>query len=165
LILVTLGTQKFQMNRLVEAADKLALEVDEEVFIQVGNSTYEPKNCQYKDFVDADTYRKMIEECSVLITHSGVGSIMTAINAGKPVVVVPRLKKMKEHVDDHQKQIASAFASKNCVLYCEDIKKLKDTVEEARGHHFDPYSVNGGKIEDIILDFIDLFAKDRGSKR
>ena len=51
MILVTLGTQKFEMNRLVEAVDKLALEIDEEIFIQKGNSTYVPQNCKYKDFV------------------------------------------------------------------------------------------------------------------
>lgn len=157
MILVALGTQKFQMNRLIEAVDKIAPELGEEIFVQMGNSTYKPKNCQYADFVDAEKFRKMISECSVLITHSGVGSIMTGINAKRPVIVVPRRKEFHEHVDDHQVQIAEAFSEKKCVLYCEKLEKLKDYIELAKTYQFEPYVVHGGKIEDIIKDFIDIF--------
>lgn len=157
MILVTLGTQKFQFNRLVEAADKLAACIDEEVFVQYGNSTYIPKKCQSAAFVDGKEFKKMIEECSILITHSGVGSIMTGITSNKPVIVVPRLAKFHEHVDNHQQQIAEAFAGKNCVLYCDDLAKLPKIVRDAKTHEFSPYVVHGGKIEDIVLNFIELF--------
>lgn len=154
MILVTLGTQKFQMDRLVQAVDKLAEVVSEEIFVQSGNSTYEPKHCSAQNFVDAQEFQKMIEECSVLITHSGVGTIMRGIRAGKPVVVVPRLAKYHEHVDDHQVQIAEAFASKNCVLYCDDLTKLEETVRIARTYSFSPYQVPKSNVEDIILAFL-----------
>ena len=157
MILVTLGTQKFPMNRLVEAADKLAEQVEEEVFVQTGNSTYVPSHCKHSAFVDRVEFKKMIEGCSVLVTHAGVGSIMTGINAGRPVVCVPRLPEYGEHVDDHQQQIAEAFGGKNCVLYCEDLDRLEEYVEKARTHEFTPYVVHGGKIEDIILKFMDIF--------
>lgn len=157
MIVVTLGTQKFQMNRLIEAMDKLAANIDEEVFIQRGYSTYEPKHCEYKDFLDNEKYKDIIENCSVLVTHSGVGSIMTAINSGRPVVVVPRLARYGEHVDDHQVEIAEAFAGKGCVLSCQDIDKLPGTIEKARTYKMKPYEVKGGKIEDIILNFMELF--------
>lgn len=154
MILVTLGTQKFQMDRLIRAVDKLAETVSEEVFVQSGNSTYVPEHCMSKNFVDAQEFQKMIEECSVLITHSGVGTIMRGIGAGKPVVVVPRLAKYHEHVDDHQVQIAEAFASKGCVLYCTDLTKLEETVQEARTYSFLPYHVPESNVEDIILEFL-----------
>ena len=154
MILVTLGTQKFQMDRLVQAVDELAEVVSEEIFVQSGNSTYEPKHCSAQNCVDAQEFQKMIEECSVLITHSGVGTIMRGIRAGKPVVVVPRLAKYHEHVDDHQVQIAEAFASKNCVLYCDDLTKLEETVKIARTYSFSPYQVPKSNVEDIILAFL-----------
>ena len=94
MILVTLGTQKFQMNRLIEAVDKIAPTLDEEVFIQTGNSTYIPKNCKYSSFVEKEKFQNMIAECSLLITHSGVGSIMTGVKLNKPVIVVPRLQQI-----------------------------------------------------------------------
>lgn len=155
MILVTLGTQKFAMNRLVEAVDKLAAKLEEEVFIQAGNSTYKPVNCRYSQFVDSADFKKMIEECNILITHAGVGSIMTGINAGKPVIVVPRLKQYGEHVDDHQTQIAKAFCDKGCVICCEDVGQLQECIDKVRsGYSFKPYTAPDRKIEDIILGFI-----------
>ncbi len=154
MILVTLGTQKFQMDRLIQAVDKLAETVSEEIFVQSGNSTYVPERCMSQSFVDAQEFQKMIEECSVLITHSGVGTIMRGIHAGKPVVVVPRLAKYHEHVDDHQVQIAEAFASKNCILYCTDLTKLEEVVQKARTYSFSPYHEPKSNVEDIILNFL-----------
>lgn len=154
MILVTLGTQKFQMNRLIEAVDKLAETAEEEFFVQSGNSTYEPKHCQAMNFLDAQEFQRKIEECSVLITHSGVGTIMRAIRAGKPVVVVPRLAKYHEHVDDHQVQIAEAFASKNCVLHCENLEDLEEIVRKAKTYSFSEYHTPERNIEDIILNFL-----------
>lgn len=157
MILVTLGTQKFPMNRLVKAADALALTVDDDIFIQTGHSTYQPVNCQYRDFVDNNEFQKMIQDCDLLITHAGVGSIMMGNRYQKPIIVVPRLKKFHEHVDNHQEQIAEAFVSKGCVLHCENIDKLGEYVEKAKSYSFLPYEVHGGQIEEIINNFLDIF--------
>lgn len=165
MIFVTLGTQRFQMNRLLEAVDQMALNLQEEIFIQSGHSTYVPRNCEYRDFVDAEEFQGMIENCSVLITHSGVGTIMRGLNAGKPVVVVPRLARFHEHVDDHQVQIAEAFAGKNCVLYCQDVDRLQETVEKARNYPFKPYKAPESKIEDLILDYLQGLEADTGRRK
>lgn len=157
MIFVTLGTQKFQMNRLVKAIDDISAELDEDFFIQIGNSTYKPVNCAYQQFLSKEEYREKIEICRMLITHAGVGTIIEGINAGKPVIVVPRQKAMKEHVDDHQMQIAEAFSNKGCVLCCSDADKLKKYIQKAEKYDFQPYEVKGGNIEDIVLDFIDIF--------
>lgn len=155
MILVTLGTQKFQMNRLIEAVDKIAPTLDEEVFIQTGNSTYIPKNCKYSSFVEKEKFQNMIAECSLLITHSGVGSIMTGVKLNKPVIVVPRLSRFKEHVDDHQLQIAEAFEEKKIVLACKNIDELAEYIRSAAEYEFERYTAPKGRIEDIILDFIE----------
>ena len=157
LIFVTLGTQKFQMNRLVKAADELALVLSEDIYIQKGHSDYVPKNCAYADFMDADEYNKKIAECSILITHAGVGTIITGINCGKPIIVVPRKNRYAEHVDDHQSQIAKAFSSKGCVLCCEEVSELKDYIDKARTFDFKPYELRGGNIEETIMRFINIF--------
>ena len=159
MIFVTLGTQKFQMNRLIKAIDELAEsgKVKDEFFIQTGASTYKPKFCKHVDFMDSEDYAKTISDCNLLITHAGVGTIITGKNAKKPVIVVPRQSRFGEHVDDHQKEIANAFASKGCVLNCGDIGDLYDDIEKARTYDFKPYKVKGGNIEDIILNFIGMF--------
>ena len=157
MIFVTLGTQKFQMNRLIKAVDEMASGYSEEFFVQTGSSNYTPRNCSYKDFMDAETYNKKIAECSVLVTHAGVGTIISGISLGKLVVVVPRASEFGEHVDDHQSQIADAFSSKGLVLCCKDVSKLGEYIEKARSYDFKPYELKGGNIEETIMRFIDIF--------
>lgn len=162
MILVTLGTQRFQMNRLIKAMDKLAGELAEEIFIQTGNSTYIPQHCQYQDFVDAEVLQTMIHDCSLLVTHAGVGTIMRGISEKKPIVVVPRLALYHEHVDNHQVQIADAFAGKQCVLQCNDLEQLASVIEQARTFAFQSYTAPESKIEDIILEYIDVQVMVKG---
>lgn len=160
MIFVTLGTQKFQMNRLIKAVDDLAGsdKVKEVFYVQTGVSNYKPKNCMFTDFMDSAKYEETIQSCSLLITHAGVGTIDTGIKAGKPVIVVPRLEKYGEHVDDHQTQIAKAFSEKGCVLCCEDLNNLADYIEKARSYEFKKYDVKRGNVEETILHFMSKFS-------
>lgn len=159
MIFVTLGTQKFQMNRLIKAVDELAASgrVNDDFFIQTGVSTYKPKNCNHIDFMDSDQYAKYINDCNVLVTHAGVGTILTGNKALKPVVVVPRLAHFGEHVDDHQTQIAQAFSEKGCVLCCNDLDKLAEYIEKARTYEFQEYDAKHGNVEGTILHFMSMF--------
>lgn len=145
------------MNRLIKAVDELAPGFGEEFFVQTGSSNYVPMNCDHKDFMDAEAYNKKISECSVLVTHAGVGTIISGISLGKPVVVVPRASELGEHVDDHQSQIAEAFSTKGLVLCCKDVSELGEFIEKAKHFDFKPYELKGGNIEETIMRFIDIF--------
>ncbi|MCR5756230.1 MAG: glycosyl transferase [Acetatifactor sp.] len=160
MIFVTLGTQKFQMNRLIKAVDELAASgrVNDDFFIQTGVSTYKPKNCGHIDFMDSDQYAGYISECNLLITHAGVGTIITGIKASKPVIVVPRLAHFGEHVDDHQTQIAKAFSDKGCVLCCENLDELANYIEKSKTYEFQDYNIKNGNVEDTILRFMSMFS-------
>ena len=157
MIFFTVGTQKFQMNRLIQAADDLAMNTNEEICVQTGNSTYVPVKCVHDRFFNKTDHDEKIRHCRILVTHAGVGSIASGLEAGKTVIVVPRLKKYNEHVDDHQIQIAEAFAAKKHVLCCKDVAKLPEYIKKAENFEFEPYVVHGQKIEDIVQNFIDLF--------
>ena len=118
MIFVVLGTQKFQLNRLLKLLDEYVKlgKIKEEVIDQRGNSDFIPKNFESFEFLDKDTLDSYIKKANNVVTHSGVGSIITALKSKKPVIVFPRLKKYGEHVDDHQLDIATAFAKKNYVM-------------------------------------------------
>lgn len=157
MIFVTLGTQKFQFDRLLKYIDEQIEngKIKEKVFAQIGNSTYIPKNYQYKDFIDKDEFENKINESSLIITHSGVGTIITALNKDKPVIVVPRLAKFKEHVDDHQLQIAESFSKKNFVISNgENIDDLIENIKKSKKFKFEKYKSSNKKIQKIIDDFI-----------
>ena len=112
-IFITLGSQKFQFNRLLKAVDELCEKgtVDaEDVFAQIGYSDYLPKNFSYKKFLDRDEFSNEMEKANIVITHGGTGAIIGAVKKGKKVIAVPRLAKYGEHVDDHQLQLIAFSA-------------------------------------------------------
>lgn len=156
MIFVVLGTQKFQCNRLLEQVDQLVSEgtIKDKVFAQKGNSDYIPKNYEYIDFVEKAQFEELMEQCDVLVTHSGVGTILSGKNHGKPVIVFPRLKKYGEHVDDHQLDIARAFGKKNLVLMCGENDDLGELIEKARKHSFDKYVSQRTRMIQLIEDYI-----------
>ena len=119
MIFITLGSQKFQFNRLLKAVDELNLK--EEIFAQIGYSDYIPKNFKYKRFMDRNEFSSYINKSDVIITHGGTGAIMGALKKGKKVIAVPRLSEYGEHVDDHQLQIIEEFKELNLLYSCEDI--------------------------------------------
>lgn len=141
MIFVVVGTQKFQLNRLLKVFDTLLEEekIDQEVFAQIGNSDYIPKNYEYKRFLESDAFSQRIKQCSVLVTHGGVATVMAGLREKKPVIVFPRLAKYGEHVDDHQLEIAEAFCNANYVLLCKEDDDLKDVLQQCEEHSFAEY--------------------------
>lgn len=159
MIFVVVGTQKFQLNRLLKEID-VQIEkgiIKEEVFAQIGNSDYQPKHYKFKKFIDKDEFEKTMEECTILITHSGVGTIISGLNHSKPVIVYPRLKKYNEHVDDHQTEIAKSFSEMNYVLLCNENDDLSNLLEEALKHKFEKYSSRRIDTIKAINEFLDSF--------
>ena len=65
--------------------------------------------------ISAEEVNEIIEKCDLLITHGGVGNILSAIKRGKPVIAAARLKKFKEHTNDHQKQIIGEFTKQGYI--------------------------------------------------
>lgn len=158
MILVTLGTQKFQFNRLLKKIDEMIESglIKEEVIAQTGFSTYIPKNYEYKDFFDKDEFKTIIEKTDIVITHSGVGTIIKSLGFNKPVIVVPRLCEFDEHVDDHQLEIANSFSNKKFVLSTDrDINNLEKCLLDVKNTKFNKYKSSNKKIQDIIIGYIE----------
>ncbi|WP_455714726.1 PssE/Cps14G family polysaccharide biosynthesis glycosyltransferase [Anaerosporobacter sp.] len=156
MIFVILGTQKFQLNRLLKTLDMYIEQnlIEEEVIAQIGNSDYTPVHYTYERFLDKEKFDAYIKGASLVITHSGVGSIITSINAKKPIIVYPRLAKYKEHVDDHQLDIASAFEKKNYVLCCNEKDQLIDLIHKGKDCEFEIYTSKREQIIDIVSQFL-----------
>ena len=156
LIFVVLGTQKFQCNRLLKQIDRLVEEqkITDPVFAQKGHSDYIPQYYPSVDFLNKEDFEQKMEECSLLITHSGVGTILLGIRHGKPVIVFPRLKKYKEHVDDHQWDIAKAFGKKHLVLVCGEEDSLENIIRESETFDFQPYESHRAQMLQTIETYL-----------
>ena len=157
MIFVVLGTQKFQLNRLLQKLDEYVEQglLTDQIYAQIGNSTYKPRHYAYKDFMDKKEFDATIAKADLVIAHSGVGTIITAIHAKKPVVVFPRLAKYKEHVDDHQLDIARAFEMKKYVLCCYENDDLLEKINKCKDFQFDEYVSQQKQIIGIIKNFLD----------
>ena len=156
MIFVTLGSQKFQFNRLLIEIDKLIEEgvIMEEVFAQVGVSDYVPKHYAYKDFLDKDEFSEWQNKCDIVITHGGTGAIIGAAKKGKKVIAVPRLAKYGEHVDDHQVQLLKQFEESNIIAVCYNLNDLGEIYKKLPKQTFAQYKSNQMTIVNDIENYI-----------
>jgi len=156
MIFVTLGSQKFQFNRLLETVDNLVAEgrITEEVYAQIGYSNYEPQHFVFKQFLDREEFSKMTERADIVITHGGTGAIIGAVKKGKKVIALPRLARYGEHVDDHQLQILKQFDGMGIILACYDLNDLAELYKKIQHIEMTPYQSNTVKIIDSIEKFL-----------
>lgn len=118
MIFLTLGTCPIAFDRLVEAVDSLVADgsIKDEVFAQVGVCTYKPKHFKYADMMAKNDFDSTFEKAEGVIGHAGVGTILMALENDKPLLIMPRMKKYKEHVNDHQVATAQYFDKEGSAL-------------------------------------------------
>ena len=157
MIFVTLGSQKFQFNRILEEIDKLIEKkiINEEVFAQTGASTYIPKEYMYKDFLTQDEFKEKMKEATLVITHAGTGAIITALKNNKKVIAIPRLAKYGEHVDDHQIQLIEEFKQLNFIEPKYEVEELKEAIDKTKKNKYNKYISNTDTIIDDIKKYIE----------
>lgn len=157
MIFVTLGSQKFQFNRLLKEIDRLVAEnkIQDKVFAQIGYSDYKPEHYEFKDFLDRDEFKKIMSECDTVIAHGGTGAIITAVKQGKKVIAIPRLAKYGEHVDDHQIQLVDEFKELNIIEPVYDEKDLEKAINESKIKTYNKYVSNTDSIVSDIERFIE----------
>ena len=159
MILVMLGTQNNSFHRLLEEVDKLLNEgkIKEEVIIQAGYTKYQPQNEKMKvlDFVPKEELEKLQEKASFIITHGGVGSIITSLEKGKKVIAVPRIHEYGEHVNNHQKEIVEKFNKNGNIIGIKSVEELEQALEKIEKFKPKPYTEDNTKMLKIIEDFIE----------
>lgn len=157
MIFITLGSQKFQFNRLLKAVDELVVaeKIKDEIFAQIGYSDYNPANYKYEHFLDREKFSQVMDKAEIVITHGGTGAIIGAVKKGKKVIAVPRLAKYGEHVDDHQLQLVGQFRELNLICECQDCVKLAETIQTVKCTTYNQYKSNTQAIIDDITKFIE----------
>ena len=157
MILVTLGTQDKSFKRLLDAIQK---EIDkgnikDKVIVQAGCTEYESNDMEIFDLIDRDKFADLIKECDLLITHGGVGSILTGLKNNKLIIAAPRLAKYKEHTNDHQLQIIEKFDDAGLILPLYDFDKLDETLRKIKKFKPKKYKSNTNNMIKLIENYID----------
>lgn len=131
MIFVTVGTHEQQFNRLLKEMDKLVENgtVKEEVFIQTGYSTYEPKYCKWSKLIPYKEMEQKVKDARIVITHGGPASFIAPLQIGKTPIVVPRQIEFDEHVNNHQLYFAKQVSERmGTIIPVYDIKDLKSKI-------------------------------------
>ena len=162
MIFLTVGTQ-FPFDRLVRAVDK-ALELGklaEEVLAQIGDSPYRPRNFEAVPELEKSVFDKHFREADGVISHAGMGSITMALENRKPLLVMPRLKKYGEVVNDHQVAIAKKFEKLGHLLVAYSDDELLDKIKFLRGFVPQKREFHCEAVAARISDFLHQI-KERG---
>lgn len=148
MIFVTVGTQKFQFDRLLKKLDVYKSETNEdhELIAQIGYSNYKPNNYEFVDFLPPKKLLQYIQQSEMVITHAGTSSIIQALKMEKKVLVVPRQKKYGEHVDNHQIEICKAFSSENYIEDVYNINDLAEKINKAKNKEYNKYTFDNSEL-------------------
>lgn len=149
-IFIMFGTQDKRFDRLLNTVLQSEFIKNHEVFLQLGYTKGIYDGVHSQDYYTEEELLEQISLADVIITHAGVGSIVSSLKLGKKVIVVPRLGQYKEQNNDHQVQIMERFANQGYIVPVMDEKKLDETVEKIADFTPQPYiEEKEGVIEEI----------------
>lgn len=128
MIFVTVGTQDKQFVRLLQSVERA--NIDDEIIMQSGNTDFKTnkENIKIHKFLSPDEVHSYMKSADQIISHAGVGTIINGLKMNKKMIVAARLKKYKEHVNDHQIQLLDNFAEAGYILPLRDFSKLEELI-------------------------------------
>ncbi len=131
MMFLTVGTQG-PFDRLVRAVDEWAgSRAQSNIFAQIGSSDYRPKHIAATRFLHPADFRRRIEAAEIVVAHAGMGSIISALEHGKPIIVMPRRADLREQRNDHQIATAEYFAQQGRITVAFDDGELRDKLDRA----------------------------------
>ena len=155
MIFLTVGTQ-FPFDRLVKSVDQAfdGRLIDEEIFAQIGETSYKPLNFESVVSLEKNLFDKRLREASSVISHAGMGTITMALKNHKPLLVMPRLKRYREHVNDHQVATARKFEELGHILAVYDAKDLPNGIRKLKNFVPRERKANPEAVADRIHRFL-----------
>lgn len=101
MILVTVGMQ-LGFDRLIRAMDAITPTLGMEVIAQTGKGSYTPQNMTARERIGAKEFETLAKNARLIVSHAGIGTVLTAQRFSTPIVLLPRRLEYKEHRNDHQ---------------------------------------------------------------
>jgi len=143
LIFVTVGSE-LAFDRMLSVIDTWAAECKEDVVAQIGPSELCPAYIRYKQFLSPDEFNQHVRDCSVMVAHAGMGSILTAMQQCRPIIIMPRRVKFLETRSDHQVATAEQLKHRAGIYAAMNESELKEQLEKihtlSAGNAVSPYA-------------------------
>ncbi len=133
MIFVTVGTQPQLFTRLFDELVNLIDEniITDRIIAQAGSNIVTNPSIESFDFLPSKKMLEYLQEASLIISHGGTGSIISALKLGKKVIGIPRIAELGEHINNHQKDLIDTLSQENLILPVYDIKELKSKIIES----------------------------------
>jgi len=159
MIFITTGTQE-PFDRLIETMDDIAGQYPDVHFVvQAFHSHYKAKNFEVLEFLSAADFSDYMDKAELIISHAGMGTIISALVDSKPIIVMPRLLKHNEHRNEHQLATARKFEAMGYLNVAYDEDELKDKFKNLWPHNVKPLHKIGGTASDQLIDSLRTFIK------
>ena len=133
MIFITVGTD-MPFDRLIKAVDGWAKERNRtDVFAQIGEGAWTPEFIDSVPFLSPSEFATRCRESSVIVAHAGMGTILSSLHAGKPLLVMPRRASLGEQRNEHQLATARHMEGEGKVTVAfdeEDLVKRLDSLED-----------------------------------
>lgn len=157
MIFVTLGTHDKPFTRLLKKIDEEIIKgnIKEKVIVQAGFTKYKSDNMEIFDLVPMDTFEEYMKKADLIITHGGVGSIMSSLKLNKKVIAVARLCKYHEVVNDHQIQIIENFDDAGYIIGVTDMNDLDKALKKVKNFKPKKYKSNTNNMIKLVSSLID----------
>ena len=157
MILVTLGTQDKTFVRLLEKINQLIDQglIKDKVIVQAGFTKYNSDNMEIFDLIPQDEFNSLMAQADLIITHGGVGNIISALENNKKVIAVPRLSKYGEHINDHQTQIIAKFNDLGYIIGLQDVDELDKAIKEVKKFKPQKFVHDNSKMLNLVSQLID----------
>lgn len=123
MIFVTVGEQ-LPFDRLIKLIDQWNTSSRQDVFAQIGRSKLKPSHIAYQDFLSPEDFADKFQTAELIIAHAGMGTIITALEMGKPLLVMPRQASKGEHRNDHQFATAKRFTNRGISVALDDAELI-----------------------------------------
>ncbi|MHC4644442.1 MAG: glycosyltransferase [Planctomycetota bacterium] len=159
MIFLTVGTQ-FPFDRLVKTVDSLYSQngFGSEFFGQIGQDSYKPVNFRSVPSLEKKDFDRYFTEANAVIGHAGIGTITMALETGKPLLVMPRLKRYHEAVNDHQLAIAERFEQAGHLLVAYTEQQLPAKLAQLKSFVPTPRENQANKVAERIAHFLEQVA-------
>ncbi len=137
MIFLTIGTQE-PFDRLLKAVDEIAPQLQTKIVAQIARSTYAAKNFETFAFAAPGQFGRYFNEADLIISHAGMGTIISALQNEKPILIMPRLAQYHEHRNDHQMATAKVFEKLSYVHVAYDERELQSKLLEVYKNGLQP---------------------------
>ncbi|GHA47733.1 beta-1,4-galactosyltransferase [Amylibacter ulvae] len=153
MIFVTIGTM-FPFDRLIQTMDAWAKDhPEQQVKCQIGTGSYIPEHMEYVRKYSQAEFSETVRTADLVVSHAGMGSVITAGRFGVPIVMIPRIKSKGEHTTDHQVATANWLRKKPGVFIADHHAELGGMVDYAL--------INGEKGNELFTQYADSAFTDR----